>query len=179
MPVDPNLNISTNTSFDFGKPITITITTNTTFNGTITVTINETKQTNIVNITNGLGSTTFNNLNSGEYTVIAKFKATEIFNESVKNTTFKINKINPQLNVTIPPVYNGSAIIINISTNSLFSGDVTVKTGKENSVTPLKIGKKAAIIGGGNVAMDAARTAVRVGFEEVSILYRRTEKDKR
>ncbi len=43
--------------------------------------------------------------------------------------------------------------------------------------TPLRVGKKAAIIGGGNVAMDAARTAVRVGFEEVSILYRRTEKE--
>lgn len=50
--------------------------------------------------------------------------------------------------------------------------------GRENEcATPLKIGKKAAIIGGGNVAMDAARTAVRVGFEEVSILYRRTEKE--
>ena len=49
--------------------------------------------------------------------------------------------------------------------------------GRENCATPLKIGKKAAIIGGGNVAMDAARTAVRVGFEEVSILYRRTEKE--
>ena len=46
-----------------------------------------------------------------------------------------------------------------------------------SSVTPLKVGKKAAVIGGGNVAMDAARTAVRVGFEEVSILYRRTEKE--
>lgn len=45
------------------------------------------------------------------------------------------------------------------------------------SVTPLRIGKKVAVIGGGNVAMDAARTAVRVGFEEVSILYRRTEKE--
>ncbi|HIU86235.1 TPA: NADPH-dependent glutamate synthase [Candidatus Spyradomonas excrementavium] len=41
--------------------------------------------------------------------------------------------------------------------------------------TPLKVGKKAAIIGGGNVAMDAARTAVRVGYEEVYIVYRRTE----
>ena len=49
--------------------------------------------------------------------------------------------------------------------------------GKENSVTPLKIGKRVAVIGGGNVAMDAARTAVRAGFEEVSILYRRTEKE--
>lgn len=50
--------------------------------------------------------------------------------------------------------------------------------GRENNcATPLKIGKKVAVIGGGNVAMDAARTAVRVGFEEVSILYRRTEKE--
>lgn len=41
--------------------------------------------------------------------------------------------------------------------------------------TPLKIGKSVAVIGGGNVAMDAARTAVRVGFETVYIVYRRTE----
>ncbi len=48
---------------------------------------------------------------------------------------------------------------------------------EEDCATPLRIGKKVAVIGGGNVAMDAARTAVRVGFEEVSILYRRTEKE--
>ena len=41
--------------------------------------------------------------------------------------------------------------------------------------TPLKVGKTAAIIGGGNVAMDAARTAVRVGYEKVYVFYRRTE----
>ena len=45
------------------------------------------------------------------------------------------------------------------------------------TATPLKVGKKVAVIGGGNVAMDAARTAVRVGFEEVYIVYRRTEKE--
>ena len=43
--------------------------------------------------------------------------------------------------------------------------------------TPLKTGKSVAVIGGGNVAMDAARTAVRVGFENVYIVYRRTEKE--
>ena len=48
---------------------------------------------------------------------------------------------------------------------------------KQDSVTPIRIGEKVAVIGGGNVAMDAARTAVRVGFKEVSILYRRTEKE--
>ena len=41
--------------------------------------------------------------------------------------------------------------------------------------TPFRVGKKVAVIGGGNVAMDAARTSLRAGFEEVHIVYRRTE----
>ncbi|MGB9857636.1 MAG: NADPH-dependent glutamate synthase [Dictyoglomaceae bacterium] len=43
--------------------------------------------------------------------------------------------------------------------------------------TPIKIGKVVGVIGGGNVAMDAARTALRLGAEEVHILYRRTEEE--
>ena len=41
--------------------------------------------------------------------------------------------------------------------------------------TPIKIGKHVAVIGGGNVAMDAARSAKRLGAETVSIVYRRSE----
>jgi len=41
--------------------------------------------------------------------------------------------------------------------------------------TPVKIGKRVAVVGGGNVAMDSARAAVRLGAEEVSIIYRRSE----
>jgi len=44
-----------------------------------------------------------------------------------------------------------------------------------NVPTPLKIGKRVAVIGGGNVAFDAARTAKRLGADEVSIVYRRSE----
>jgi len=44
-------------------------------------------------------------------------------------------------------------------------------------LTPVKVGKRVAVIGAGNVAMDAARTAVRLGAEEVYIVYRRTEKE--
>ncbi len=43
--------------------------------------------------------------------------------------------------------------------------------------TPIKIGKVVGVIGGGNVAMDAARTALRLGAEEVHVLYRRTEEE--
>ncbi len=40
--------------------------------------------------------------------------------------------------------------------------------------TPIKVGKKVAVIGGGNVAMDSARCALRLGAEEVCIIYRRS-----
>ena len=44
-----------------------------------------------------------------------------------------------------------------------------------NHLTPVRVGKRAAVIGGGNVAMDAARCALRMGAEEVTIVYRRGE----
>jgi glutamate synthase (NADPH/NADH) small chain len=43
--------------------------------------------------------------------------------------------------------------------------------------TPVKIGKRVAVIGGGNVAMDSARTALRLGAGEVSIIYRRSKNE--
>ncbi|MGB6681830.1 MAG: FAD-dependent oxidoreductase, partial [Candidatus Bathyarchaeia archaeon] len=43
--------------------------------------------------------------------------------------------------------------------------------------TPVYVGEKVAVIGGGNVAMDSARTARRLGAKEVYIIYRRTEKE--
>jgi glutamate synthase (NADPH/NADH) small chain len=43
--------------------------------------------------------------------------------------------------------------------------------------TPIKIGKKVAVVGAGNVAMDSARTALRLGAEEVYIVYRRSEQE--
>ncbi len=43
--------------------------------------------------------------------------------------------------------------------------------------TPVKIGKRVAVIGGGNVAMDAARTSLRLGAKEVYIVYRRSREE--
>ncbi len=45
---------------------------------------------------------------------------------------------------------------------------------KKNSHTPEYVGRRVAVLGGGNVAMDAARTALRLGAECVDIIYRRT-----
>ncbi|HHY46548.1 MAG TPA: NADPH-dependent glutamate synthase [Firmicutes bacterium] len=41
-------------------------------------------------------------------------------------------------------------------------------------VTPIKVGRRVAVVGAGNVAMDAARVALRLGAEEVTIVYRRS-----
>lgn len=43
--------------------------------------------------------------------------------------------------------------------------------------TPVRIGKRVAVVGGGNVAMDAARSAKRLGAEDVYIIYRRSEEE--
>lgn len=48
-----------------------------------------------------------------------------------------------------------------------------MKAYREDSATPIKKSKKVAVVGGGNVAMDAARSAMRLGAEEVCIVYRR------
>jgi glutamate synthase (NADPH/NADH) small chain len=47
----------------------------------------------------------------------------------------------------------------------------------ERADTPIFRSRTVAVLGGGNVAMDAARTAVRLGAESVNIIYRRTEKE--
>jgi glutamate synthase (NADPH/NADH) small chain len=43
--------------------------------------------------------------------------------------------------------------------------------------TPIRVGKHAVVIGGGNVAMDSARSALRLGAEEVCIVYRRSREE--
>ncbi|MGN1318826.1 MAG: NADPH-dependent glutamate synthase [Lachnospirales bacterium] len=61
-----------------------------------------------------------------------------------------------------------------LSANEFLTRVNLMKAFDENYDTPVKIGKKVAIIGGGNVAMDAARTALRLGSES-HIVYRRAE----
>ena len=62
------------------------------------------------------------------------------------------------------------------SANEYLTRSNLMKAFDENSNTPIMHGKKVAVVGGGNVAMDAARTALRLGAE-VHIVYRRSEEE--
>ena len=62
------------------------------------------------------------------------------------------------------------------SANEYLTRNNLMKAFREDYQTPIAHGKKVAVVGGGNVAMDAARTALRLGAE-VYIIYRRSEEE--
>ena len=62
------------------------------------------------------------------------------------------------------------------SANEFLTRNNLMKAFREDYLTPIHAGKKCCVVGGGNVAMDAARTALRLGAE-TTIVYRRTENE--
>ena len=62
------------------------------------------------------------------------------------------------------------------SANEFLTRNNLMKAYRDDSDTPIKVGKKVVVVGGGNVAMDAARTALRLGAE-VHVVYRRSEEE--
>ncbi len=63
------------------------------------------------------------------------------------------------------------------SANEYLTRSNLMKAYQEGSKTPVMHAKKVAVVGGGNVAMDAARSAKRIGAEEVYIVYRRGKEE--
>ena len=68
----------------------------------------------------------------------------------------------------------GEALCGVYSANEFLTRSNLMKAYIENSETPIMKGGRVAVVGGGNVAMDAARTALRLGAEKVYIVYRRS-----
>ena len=62
------------------------------------------------------------------------------------------------------------------SANEFLTRNNLMKAFREDYLTPIHAGQKCVVVGGGNVAMDAARTALRLGAD-TTIVYRRTEKE--
>lgn len=63
------------------------------------------------------------------------------------------------------------------SANEYLTRTNLMKAFKNDYDTPIRAGKKVAVVGGGNVAMDAVRTALRLGADEAHIVYRRSESE--
>lgn len=63
-----------------------------------------------------------------------------------------------------------------LSANEFLTRVNLMKAYREDSDTPIRRSSRVAVVGGGNVAMDAARCALRLGAKEVSIVYRRAKR---
>ncbi len=63
------------------------------------------------------------------------------------------------------------------SANEFLTRVNLMKAYRDDTDTPVQHARRVAVVGGGNVAMDAARCAIRLGAEEVSIVYRRSEEE--
>ncbi len=63
------------------------------------------------------------------------------------------------------------------SANEFLTRSNLMKAYKDSPVTPIMKGGNVAVVGGGNVAMDAARTALRLGAENVYVVYRRSKEE--
>lgn len=71
----------------------------------------------------------------------------------------------------------GESLIGVYSANEFLTRINLMKAYREDYDTPIEKPKKVAVVGGGNVAMDAARSALRLGAEHVYIIYRRSEEE--
>lgn len=71
----------------------------------------------------------------------------------------------------------GENLIGVMSSNEFLTRVNLMDASSEDSDTPVQMGKKVAVIGAGNTAMDAVRTARRLGAEEAMVVYRRSEEE--
>ena len=71
----------------------------------------------------------------------------------------------------------GEGLLGVLSANEFLTRINLMKAYRPDYDTPIKRPEKVAVIGGGNVAMDAARSAVRLGAKQVTVVYRRSEKE--
>ena len=69
----------------------------------------------------------------------------------------------------------GENLIGVFSANELLTRVNLMKAYRKDYDTPVLVGERVAVVGGGNVAMDAARVSLRLGAKEVTIVYRRSE----
>lgn len=109
----------------------------------------------------------------------------EIVTDVVVGRTFTIDELMDKMGYSAVFVGTGAGLpkfmgIPGENYNGVFSANEVLtrtnlmKAYREDYLTPVHVGKKVCVVGGGNVAMDAARTALRLGAE-VHIVYRRTE----
>ena len=143
VPVNLGLNIVSE-NVTFGQRLYIQITTNKTFTGNVFVKVGGANIT--AEISNGEGYAISPILDADEYIVEVIFEGNKYFEACEKNITVSVEKIDPKLNITADTVYEGSDVLVIVTTHIDFSGNVSVKIND-------KVYNASVVNGLGNVSL--------------------------
>ena len=123
------LNLTVNVDdINEGNMATITVTTNSTFNGEVKISINGKQDT--MEIIEGKGEYVAMELDTGSYTATISFDGNKQFNATSKTAKFEVKptpqKTDLNLKVTVGDIYVGETAFVRISTNNTFNGNLTI-----------------------------------------------------
>ena len=137
--VDPNLSISIS-NITYGEQLVVELGTNATFSGNVTFKFNGSEESYHVNITEGYGKLTLDNINAGRYIAFAAFHHTDVFQRSIKWTKFEVYPANTSLSAIVDDVVVGESSNLQISlfdeSGNPIDGIVTISiNGEDTNVT--------------------------------------------
>ena len=130
---NPKLNIKIDDVKLGQKPVAV-INASNTLNGKAEVKLNSSTKVYTVEIVNGTAKTQIDeNLKAGEYKATVTFNGDDTFKAAEKTTTFKVEKINPNLSVSIKDIYKGESMVAEITANSSLNGTGSLELYYSNS----------------------------------------------
>ena len=121
------------TSIVPGENVDIIITLNKDINDNITITINNGEPISR-KLTNGTLTYTIENIALGDYNVTVSFAGNEKYFENVASTLFTVERLESNLNVSAANVDWGNPVVVSVSTDERFSGDVEVSIGDRTEI---------------------------------------------
>ncbi|MEE0924664.1 MAG: right-handed parallel beta-helix repeat-containing protein [Methanobrevibacter sp.] len=142
-----------------GDNATVKVTTNNTFNGKLILII-EGVVNDDINITNGEGSYTLENLSAGNYTAYVAFNGDDTFKADAKSSMFEVEKHDLDLTASVDDIFEGQTETVQIHTTYLFNGNVTLLIDDNNYTVA---------IAEGSGSYDASGLAV--GNHTITVVY--------
>lgn len=139
--IDPNLIVNVD-NITAGQPVSIEVSTNETFSGNVSLKLNSSDVIYTVIINKGSGILPIDGLKAGKYTATVSFNATDVFDSSTVSKVFEVYPkplIDPDLKVSVENITVGQPVLVEISTNATFSGNVTLKLNSSDEIYTVKI----------------------------------------
>ena len=171
---NPNIIITVN-DIRVGDDAFVEIRTDSRFSGWVTVKLNSNPNEDKIKIKNGYGNITYDRLEVNNYTVTIFFEETEVFNQSIKTSSFSVvdKLINPNLNISVKNITYGEDELIEINMDKRFNGSIDVIVDGDERIYVMNI-----VSGYGHILiskLNVGQHTVKAIFKEIGIFNKSEE----